>query len=183
MLSFCLSHTCCCIYETGFALGKVCDSDKEILILATLRALEFSRFRTMTEKHNLVTSEEHKALYTLDERLNEQYRRCANKLLGPGRLVMRERMYIKLLCKCNRAGVCFFNSSLPLGLVYFLVKITFQTSTLENEELMRCLCLYTLCHSYSPICGEHGRLLTFFRFKFKHACIFFISITQTAHRT
>ena len=92
-------------------------------------------------------------------------------------------MYIKLLCKCNRAGVSFFNSSLPLGLVYFLVKNTLQTSTPENEELVRCLCLYTLCHSYLPIGGEHGRLLKLFTFKFKHACIYFISITQTAHRT
>ena len=150
ILSFCLLHTCCCVYSAGSSLGKLSENEKELLILGTLRAFEFSRFRSMTGNQDVVINEERRALLTLEGRLMEQYRQQASKLLGAGKLTLREHMYMKLLCKCNRDGDCFFNDAHPLGLAHFLVKNTLQTSTPEGEELVLCLCLYTLCHSYSP---------------------------------
>ena len=142
---------CRCIYliKDFNCSNKV--EDNEVLAMATLRALELARFRTVTESGQTVTTEEQSALGSLEQSLISYYQENKDKMLTRNFSFMLHRLYMKMLCECNCDGVCFFDHGLPLVLISFLVKNALRDSGQEDKHRARCLAWYTLCHSYKPL--------------------------------
>ena len=150
-LAYCLMHTCCSMYETPKFDSNLSETDMELLSFATLRALEFSRLRIATENRNSIKSEEMSAWHTLVQKMMAYYKENVEKMVSSDFSSVLERMYMKKLCQCNREGACFFGNAIPLELIFFLVKRTFDVFSPRNKHHARCLCLYTLCHSNKPL--------------------------------
>lgn len=150
-LPYCLMHTCCSIYELHTSLSA---QDSKILTVATLLALEFSRFRTAAENRGSITMQEHEALINLERRLTKFYEKYIGSLAREKFSSGLHGLYMKLLCDCNLNGICFYDSGIPLLLISFLVETSFShmyMATETNKKQARYLCLHTLCHSYKPI--------------------------------
>lgn len=151
-LAFCLLHMCRCIYKIKNFDSFMKGEDNEVLASATLRALELARFRTVAENGRDISTEEHSALNYLEQRLVDSYQENKDKMLTRSFSFLLHRLYMKMLCECNNDGVCFFDRGMPLVLISFLVKNTLRHDLgPDNKHKARCLCWYTLCHSYKPL--------------------------------
>ena len=143
---------CRCIFKINKFDCFMKGTDNEVLASATLRALELARYRTVAENGRLISTEEHSALNYLEQRLVDSYQESKDKMLTRSFSFILHRLYMKMLCECNNGEVCFFDRGMPLVLISFLVKNTLKNDLgQENKHRARCLCLYTLCHSYKPL--------------------------------
>lgn len=121
--------------------------EKTILAIASLRALEFSRFCKEDENNSNITGDEYSALHAREQELMKYYIQNKDPRLVSG----LHKVYMQNICKCNNGGVCFFGNALPLKLIAFLVRSEFQQYERADPHHFRCLCLYTLCHSQNPL--------------------------------
>ena len=153
-LSFCTGYMCNFLYQvTGFH-KYLKQTDKDVLVLATLRSLELSRYRTDVRKRDTISDKEHAFLQSLEQNLFDCYRKHIEgiKLVEPHVLKGLERLYMKKLCLCNTGRDCFFNFVVPLSLISFLVKRQLTDHNIPEEKRPgRNLALYTLCHSNKPL--------------------------------
>ena len=142
---------CRCIYliKDFNCSNKV--EDNEVLAMATLRALELARYRTVTGSDQTISAEEQSALGSLEQTLISNYQENKDKMLTRNFSYMLHRLYMKMLCECNCNGVCFFDHGLPLVLISFLVKNALRDPGQEDKHSARSLAWYTLCHSYKPL--------------------------------
>ena len=150
-LSFCIGNICYCMYQIKDLHLYLSEADREIIALATLRALELSRYRIDSDKRSEICLEEHSALQSLEQRLFDCYTDHVDKIV-PSFVAGLEMIYIKNFCHCNTGQVCFFTNDVPLPLIAFLVKRQLQHPEYSQEEKRQALnlCLYTLCHSNTP---------------------------------
>ena len=150
-LSFCIGNICYCMYQINDLHIYLSEADIETLALATLRALELSRYRIDSDKRSEISLEEHSALQSLEQRLFDCYTYHVDKI-APYFVAGLEMIYIKNLCLCNTGQVCFFKNNVPLPLIAFLVKRQLQHPEYSREDKRQALnlCLYTLCHSNTP---------------------------------
>ena len=149
-LSFCITYICNFLYQVNGFHKYLRQTDKNVLVFATLRALELSRYRTDVRKRDAIDDKEHAFLQSL-ELLFDFYMKYTREI----NLVSTEleMMYMEKLCLCNTGRVCFFDSVVPLALISFLVKRQLTDYKLTHEEKRpgRNLALYTLCHSNKPL--------------------------------
>ena len=150
-LAYCLMHICCSIYDVNKFDTHLTVTEKRQLVIATLRALEFSRFRFATENRDSIKSEEISAWHSIVKKLIEYYNENIESIASTDCSATLEKLYMKKLCHCNRDGACFFENAMPLELIVFLVKRAFNSSSQRNHHNARCMCLYTLCHSNMPL--------------------------------
>ena len=150
-LSFCITYICNFLYQVNGFHKYLGQTDKNVLVLATLRALELSRYRTDVRKRDAIDDKEHAFLQSLEQNLFDFYMKYTREI----NLVSTEleMMYMEKLCLCNTGRVCFFDSVVPLALISFLVKRQLTDDKLTHEEKRpgRNLALYTLCHSNKPL--------------------------------
>ena len=152
-LSFCLSHICVCMYQVSLFFKYLSETERGILALASLRALELSRYRIESDKRNELCREEESALKSTVAKLFVSYGTSIRRLLKPLGITFLHRLYMMKLCQCNTGVSCFFNNAVPLPLVEFLLKRDFKTHSFTDESNSRArnLCLYMLCHSNKPL--------------------------------
>ena len=150
--SYALLHVCHCIYGIQRFDTLLKAEEKEVLALATLRALELARLRTFPVNAHGICKEEHLALNLLENGLVSAYRKNNATMHETSFSSILHKVYMKMLCECNSKEGCFFELGLPLVLISFLFTYTLQqTYATENRHRARCLGLYTLCHSYKPL--------------------------------
>ena len=126
--------------------------DNDFLALATLMALEFARFRTAVENRGSINTDEHAALKALENKAHAYYNKHTKLMKNQTFSSGLHKIYMKFLCECNLDGVCFFDSGVPLLLIFTLVETSLADASAEDSRnIARCLCLYTLCHSYKPV--------------------------------
>ena len=151
MLSFCISHICYYMYQIKRFHSYLNEASREVFALATLRALELSRYRVESCERNEINKEDHSALQYIEQKLFDCYKEHIDKLIQPSVSAGLERMYMKKLCCCNTHGVCFFDNVIPLPLIVFLVKRELQDPVRQDGKMQALsMCLYTLCHSNKP---------------------------------
>ena len=144
-------HICCTIYKTKNFDTHLTVTEKKLLAVATLRAIELTRLRVSTENRESINHEEIISWDALTEKLIKFYEENIERLVSSDESSSLERLYMKKLCQCNRDGKCFFENAIPLELIAFLVKRAFDDNSPKDYNVARSLCLYTLCHSNMPV--------------------------------